>query len=146
MPNIMRNMNVISRCQAVYREELLNDGIIPSHQHIIFFICKNPGHSQEDLANDLLLNKSTITRAINKFEEKGYIKRELNKEDKREILVYPTDKLIAELPKLKEMMKEWNEILLKDISNEDIEAFQRIACTMEENARKAVQKVLKEGK
>ena len=146
MPSIMRSMNVISRCQTVYREELLDNNIPPSHQHIILSICKKPGYPQEELATDLLLNKSTIARALAKFEEKGYVERKLNEQDKRETLVYPTKKLIDELPKLKEMMKEWNNILSEDISEEDIETFKRIASKMEQNARKAVENLLKEKK
>ena len=49
MSTIMRKMNIISRCETIYRAQRLPE--LPGIYHsYALTICKNPGFSQERLA------------------------------------------------------------------------------------------------
>ncbi len=142
MPKIMKSLNSISRCQAIYRSEKLKaDGICACHHVFILIISKNPGYSQEELAGKICLNKSTVARTLNHLEKYGYITRTLNPEDKRQFLVYPTDKMLKILPDARAVSKEWNDSLTKGISAEELEIFHSVLQRMEIRAKSIVQEL-----
>ena len=66
MPRFMKMLNNISRSQAVYRNARVPAEDLQScHYAYILAICREPGRSQEDLARELCVNKSTAARNVN---------------------------------------------------------------------------------
>ena len=59
---------------------------------MIHLIRHNPGISQKDVCEALGMDKGAVARRTASLEEKGYLTREINPEDKRAQLLYPTDK------------------------------------------------------
>lgn len=140
MPKIMKDMNIISRCQLSYRSEMLKGDICGCHHPFILAICHKPGMTQEEISRELCLNKSTVARALTQLEGKGYVKRESNPEDKRSTLVFPTDKMISVLDKVVNITREWNEQISEDISEHELEIFASVLSKMSKKARKITQK------
>lgn len=139
MPKIMKTLNNISRCQAYYRTEKIKIDKIPaSHHTFILFISRNPGRAQEEIARELCLNKSTVTRTLNQLENNGYIKRTANPEDKRQYLIFPTDKLLGILPDIREIAKNWNNAISDGIPENELEIFHSVLSRMEEKAKKII--------
>ena len=133
----MRKMNVISRCQGIYRTEKLDISDIGAcHHSFILLISARPGMSQEQIARHLCLNKSTVTRALCNLEDTGYVERRNDATDKRVVLVYPTQKMLSILPAVKETAREWNDLISGGISAEELEVFFRVLESMEMKARK----------
>ena len=58
----------------------------------IIAICEEEGLSQDDLAHQLHIDKGTVANVLAKLEEKGFVSRKVNKEDKRGREVYTTEK------------------------------------------------------
>lgn len=140
MPTIMKTLNRISRCQSLFRNERLqHDGILSCHHTFVLVICRNPGSSQDELAREICINKSTVTRTLNYLEEKGYITRRADSEDKRRILVYPTEKMLAVLPEVRAIAREWNELISKDIPEDELSVFYSVLSRMELSAKAAVE-------
>ncbi len=132
----MKMLNNISRSQSVFRSERLKaDGICAAHHTFVLAICRQPGRSQEELAKEICLNKSTVARALTHLEEKGYIRRETNSEDKRSSLVYPTEKMLALLPQVRALTAEWNSLISEGISEEDLAVFHSVLSRMERRAK-----------
>lgn len=124
---IMKKINTISRCAVLYRNDALNDkSLTPLYHSYVIIICKNPGISQDELANELCINKSTVTRGLANLENEGYVERRADKTDKRILRVYPTDKMAKMLPKVRSVLKDWNKYLTDDIDEKDIEVFQSV--------------------
>ena len=138
MPRISRPLNVISRCQASYRKMMLDGDFAPGYHVYALAICRHPGRSQDELAASLCINKSTIARGIEWLLEKGYVRREPKPEDKRSLLIYPTDKMLQIYPKVKAIADSWNEILTDDISEEELLLTYSVIAKMADNAKKAV--------
>ena len=123
MSAITRKMNTISRCINLYRSASSPEDLPGISHGYIFAIYHNPGNTQEWLAKHMFLNKSTVARHLAKLEQAGYIRRESSCEDKRELLVYPTDKLMDVYPTVKEITTSWNDMISKEISEEELETF-----------------------
>lgn len=142
MPKIMKSLNSISRCQAIYRSEKMKaDGICACHHAFILNISKNPGRSQEELTRELCLNKSTVARTLNHLENCGYVNRMPNPDDKRQFLVYPTDKMLEILPDVRAVSKEWNEGISEGISEEELEIFYSVLQQIESRAKSIVREL-----
>lgn len=126
MATIMRKMNIISRCEALYRSEKLSEHLPGVYHSYILAIYKNPGFSQERLAKHLCINKSSVTRHLSYLEANGYVKRIPSEEDKREMLVYPTEKMLKLHPEVVKITKKWNSLLADGISEEELKIFHSI--------------------
>ena len=124
MSSITRHMNIISRCAGLYRAERLKGSDLgQNHHRYIFCVCHHPGISQEELSRRVYINKSNVTRHLTYLEGQGYVERRQSAEDKRVILVYPTEKAYDALPMLREIVRDWNDMLTEDFSTEEKELF-----------------------
>ena len=135
MPSFSRNINVISRCAHTYRSDALEPlGLSACHYFYIFHVCNSPGISQDALAKNLYINKSTVTRALATLEENGFIERRQSEVDRRITLVFPTEKATEALPFVRESAKSWNEFLLSCLDDGEKEA---LGAMLEKIAKKA---------
>lgn len=136
MPRFMKTLNNISRSQATFRSQRVSaEGLCSSHHAFVLTICKNPGHSQEEIASELCLNKSTVTRALSHLEEQGYITREQASDDKRQLAVFPTPKMLDSLEEIRAASREWNSLISDGIPQEELEIFYSVLSRMEERAK-----------
>ena len=140
MPKFMKMLNNISRSQAIYRHGKISaDDLQTTHYAFVLAICREPGRSQEELARELCLNKSTVTRNLNCLEENGYIKRVSLPSDKRQFCVSPTDKMLAVLPEIKTASLEWMTLLSDGIPKDELDIFNSVLERMQEKAREIIE-------
>ena len=140
MPKFMKMLNNISRSQAIYRQSKISaDDLHSSHYAFALSICREPGRSQEELARELCLNKSTVARALNCLEEKGYISRCALPNDKRQFSVFPTEKMLSVLPAIKKASVEWMTLLSEGIDEKDLEIFHSVLDRMQTRAREILE-------
>ncbi len=139
MLRFMKMLNNISRSQATYRgQRVSREGLCPPHHSFVLAICKTPGSSQEQLARELCLNKSTVTRTLAHLEEQGYIKREQSPEDKRQLAVFPTERLLDALPEIRDVSREWHERISEGIPEEELAVFHSVLSKMEKRAKEII--------
>ena len=140
MLKFMKLLNNISRSQAVYRYSRVSAKDLQSgHYAFVLAVCREPGRSQEDLARELCVNKSTVARNINYLEEKGYVSRSPLPQDKRQYSVYPTEKARSVLPEIRAASSEWMMLLSEGISRSELEIFDSVLHRMQEKARKIIE-------
>lgn len=142
----MKMLNNISRSQAIFRHENISaKELQPSHYAFVLAICRAPGRSQEEIAKELCINKSTVARNLNALEEKGYIKRTSHPSDKRQFSVYPSEKMLSVLPEVKAVSEEWMQMLSEGIDEAELAVFDSVLKRMETRAREIIerQEVLK---
>ena len=124
MPSLMRYINIISRCAAIWRADKLEGTELGDQHHsYIFVVCRKPGISQDAIARRLFLNKSNVTRSLAYLEEHGFVTRERDPEDRRQTLVYPTEKALEILPKVREIIKGWNSYITEGFTEEEMEMY-----------------------
>ena len=63
--------------------------------HLLFRIVEDGSVSPESLKNELGVSKSAVSQMLSNLESEGYILREIDPDDRRRIIVLPTDKTKA---------------------------------------------------
>ena len=145
MTHILRQINTISRCAGLFRAERLENGELGAcHHSYIIAICRNPGITAEELSRRLCVNKSNVARNLSYLEDKGYVRREQSQEDKRAFLCYPTEKMLRVLPRVREIIAEWNSLLTSELDEEELSAFASTLDKIALRARECVEKKIKE--
>lgn len=128
-------IGIIERCAMDYKNQRLQELCLSSCNYVyIISICKNPGISQEELVKKIFVNKSNVTRNLKSLESNGYIYKEVDTKDKRINKIYPTEKAINVLPKLREVLREWKGVLLSDLSEEEQEVLEALLEKLVNNA------------
>lgn len=93
------------------KDEDLSYGLFP----LLIKIYNNEGIIQEQLAHCFHLNESTVTRNLNKLEEKGFIVRI---QDKRAKKIEITEKGKKTAQKVMDYDKKWDEKITEIIDDE----------------------------
>ena len=142
MPSINRSLNVIGRCGALFRARRLPDtGVDPYNYFYLIHICRHPGLSQDALARALYVNKSSVTRHLSRLESAGLLTRTPSLEDRRVLLVDPTEKALEMLPFLREIGGDWLRALTDGFTEEETARFEALLCRAMENATRATGEV-----
>lgn len=113
------NTNVLARkVDKLWAQAYGELGLAPAHAYLLRLLLEKPGLVQRDIAQELSLEKSTITRFIDKMVEEDYLYRTISKGSLREQAVYPTEKAIALKDKLNEtgnqLYKKMQQLLNED--------------------------------
>lgn len=141
MSRFMKMLNNISRSQAIYRHNRVSsEDLQTGHYAFALAICRKPGRSQEELAGELCINKSTVTRNLNYLEENGYISRKSMPSDKRQFSIYPTEKMLSVLPEIKQASVEWMTLLSEGIAQDELDIFNSVLERMQTRAREIIEK------
>ena len=141
MSRFMKTLNNISRSQAIYRQKRISSTDLQSgHYAFALAICREPGRSQEDLARELCLNKSTVARNLNCLEQRGYISRTPLPNDKRQLSVYPTEKLLGVIGEIREVSEEWMTLLSEGIPQSELDIFDSVLERMQAHAREIIER------
>ena len=135
-------INSIHNCQMLYRKAELPLSDLTGRSHtLIFAVCEFPGRSQDAIAQELHLDKSTVARALSRLEADGYVKRTVNEKDNRQLVVCPTQKALDVFPQVKTVAKNWARLLVDNISTDEIKLFNSVLQRMHDNATKAVKSI-----
>ena len=69
--------------------------LAPSHAYLLRLVLAQPGMTQQAIAKELRLDKSTVARFVNKLEVKDLLRRSNSEEDSREKIIIPSPKAAA---------------------------------------------------
>lgn len=132
---INKKIGVLERCAIDYRNKKLSDiGLSGCNYNYIICVCKNPGISQEEIVKRIYVNKSNVARNLKVLENDGFIYKKVSDLDKRINMIYPTEKALNALPKIREVIRGWNDIILNGLSNEEVNVLENILEILVNNA------------
>ena len=135
MHPFMRQISVTYRCAMRYREhELADTGLAGFQTPYLMALYRHEGLTQEELARYLNVNKSSVTRQLAALEEQGYVRREPDPNDRRSLLVYPTEKANALRERIRQVLRDWNGYLTADFTDEEKETLSRLMSRVAERA------------
>ena len=88
------NVNALTRgVNRIWDDAFRELGLSPAHAYLLRVVLASPGIPQKAIANELRLEKSTITRFVDSLQDKGLVKRSRQgTEDNREQRVFPSKK------------------------------------------------------
>ena len=135
MSNINWNIIAIARCSAQFRtDKMTPHGLKGIHTGYLCNICAHPGITQDKLAQMIYTDKSNVARQVAFLEEHGYITRQSSSADKRCLELYPTQKSLDLLPELHAIVRQWEALIAKDLTEEEIETVTAILSKMRRSA------------
>jgi DNA-binding MarR family transcriptional regulator len=122
--SIGRLTSHIAHITHLYLTTQLNQYHISSGQlPLLMRLYNQDGIHQEQLAHDLLIDKTTCTRQITKLVKAGLITKENDPTDKRANKIFLTDKAHTIKKDVRHILRNWRKILLQDFTPEDQNQF-----------------------
>lgn len=107
-------------------------GLAPSHAYLLLLVLEEPGTQAGQLAEQLQLTPSTVTRLIEKLEEKKLV---LRASEGKLTNVYPTQKAKDLKPQLRECIEEltvrYNKVLTKDENKHFLKTMHQVSERLE---------------
>ena len=117
-------VSLLYRKQTAYINDKLKDVNLSSGLYpLLINAYKREGISQEELASELHVNESTVTRNLDKLEKKGLISKTPEKR-KKIINVTPEGAKIAQ--KVLDYDEKWDEMIRKNLSDEEFQDFKKL--------------------
>lgn len=98
--------------------------INPAQGRIMFVLWQNDGISIGNLAQRTSLSKSTLTSMLDRLENSGFIQRRHSKTDRREILIFRTEKDKSLQAVYVQVSEEMTDKYYADFSQEEIVTFE----------------------
>ena len=140
MKKISRLISVIHRHGMRFFDGSLADTEIGPGQ-LFFLVCiyENPGISMQKLASIGHFDKGTVTKAVKKMEDQGYLRREPDACDKRIQHLFTTREAEPALQMIYDLRRQWNEILLENLSKEEIRQAELLLTKISDNAYSYIQ-------
>lgn len=131
----LNNILRIERCFQTFRRQQLRDtDTTPVQQMMISFICRHPGKNQDEYAQLLCLDKTTVAHHLLKLEKQGYVDRQVSPEDGRARCIYPTQAALALYPRIHTAYEIFTAALLNGLSQEDQQELARLSEILYRNA------------
>ena len=122
MRNISGYISVLHRfAQQFYNRREDATGIRGVQYPFLFYICRHEGCRQEALAKHLHVNKSNVTRQLDKLQAAGFIDIRPDEHDGRGNRVFPTEKALESREQVCGVVQEWNDILTGALDPEESE-------------------------
>ena len=115
---------VLSRQLNLYlNHELSGDEITASELLYLFQLYDQDGLTQEQMSEEVSVDKAATTRTLQALEKKGMIRRVASKEDRRAKKVFLTQKAKTYEWKLRKLQAQWLSGISQDMSNDEVRDF-----------------------
>jgi len=85
----------------------------------LLYLSKRQGSPQDALARHFHHNKATITRAIDRLEIAGYVRRTVDPGDRRAVRLYLTRKGEEIIPVILAIDRDWETEVCRDLSSDE---------------------------
>ena len=88
------NTNHLARTVGKIWQEAFDEvGLAPAHAYLLRLVLQQPGIAQKEISDELHLEKSTITRFIDKMVDQGYLeRRSIHSSNAKAQNIFPTNK------------------------------------------------------
>lgn len=124
------------KMQLCIGERLSKFEITATEEPFFMAIQQNEGATQEDLTALVGVDKAVTTRAIRSLENKGYLIRKQDDNDRRQNRVYPTDAVFGIGDSLHKELLCLNNELLKGLSKTQLQILSEALSVIEDNLSK----------
>ena len=114
----------ISKNQLKYINSQIEDLDLGHDIRFVLMIYDNPGISQDDIVNISGQSKASIAKSLKKLEERGFIERKVNPENRRKYMLKTTSKADEIVPEIRKISKNWEKKV--GINEDDEELRKRI--------------------
>ena len=97
----LREVGAVARCVQSLSDVNFKKLALQRGQFVFLTrICESPGLHLLELSQLLKVDKATATKAVQKLEAEGYVRKEQNQTDKRMVHLFPTERAQEVYPEL----------------------------------------------
>ncbi|MCB1754576.1 MAG: MarR family transcriptional regulator [Gammaproteobacteria bacterium] len=115
------NTNALARTVSrIWTEAYKPFGLSPPHAFMLRLVLAKPGLMPRELAEELSLSRSTVTRFLDSLEERGFLSRKMANEDGREIKIYPTRAALKIHKELDQTGRKLTRLMGNTVGEEDL--------------------------
>ena len=115
------------------QNKLKNYSITFEQWYILYSIYQNEGCNQKKLSETSSKDTGAMTRSLNTLENKGLIERKSSYQDKREFLIYLTDKSKALYKETSEVMSQNAQEIKSIFTKSELEQFMYLLDKLDSN-------------
>lgn len=138
---------VLRRSQGYVVEACEYLGLTYSEYVLLLRIYENEGCRQEDLVEMLFVDKAFVTRVIKSLEERNFVYREKDAQDRRIKRIYLTEFAKSQKRSLFHILDVWARYLVADMDEKEIEGMAKQIGYLAERAIGArFHKIIAQGK
>ncbi|SHN27468.1 MarR family winged helix-turn-helix transcriptional regulator [Gracilibacillus kekensis] len=113
-------ISTINRASEIHINNMLKPyGISVTQMHFLMLLYQQEGVTQFELSKQLYVDKATATRAIQNLEKEELIIRKESTGDRRQNLVYVTEKAQSLKKDILTILAGWTSILTEGMSEDD---------------------------
>ncbi|QGH32904.1 MarR family transcriptional regulator [Gracilibacillus salitolerans] len=128
-------ISTINRSSEMYINSKLEPyGISVTQMHFLMLLYQEDGVTQYLLSQKLYVDKATATRSVQKLEKEGFIIRRESTGDRRQNLVFITDKARSIKEEILDILSGWTSILTTGMSEEEKSALLSLLQQATDNA------------
>ncbi|MCE4050335.1 MULTISPECIES: MarR family transcriptional regulator [Bacillaceae] len=134
MKEILREVGMIARAlDSISNIEFKEYDLTKGQYLYLVRIYENPGIIQEKLAEMIKVDRTTAARAIKKLEMNGFIEKRQDETNKKNKLLFPTEKGMEVYPFLKREADHSDKTALAGLSHEQTEVLYELLKKVREN-------------
>jgi DNA-binding MarR family transcriptional regulator len=136
-------ISIIYRTHNVYLNHVISNFNVTAGQiPFILHLLKKENVSQDDLANDLFIDKGTVAIALRKLEDEGIVKRKRLTENRRKYIISFTENGRKIAGEIEELNKKWENYVLKEVITVDKKIFMKMIQDLSFKSIKVMNKTL----
>ncbi len=125
-----------SRQISVYLEAHTRElGVSPSEGHLLSYLRSYAPAAVGELVRVFGMKQSTLTSMLDRLEEAGLIRREVNPGDRRSFMVHISDGGVELAERLNRILETLEDQIREQVSARDVEGFQAVMGAVEEVTR-----------
>lgn len=121
------------KSQSCIGNELRKYHITAAEQPFFMALQRHPGVTQEALTAIVCVDKAATARAVKSMEEKGYLTRVQDPQDRRQNRIYPTETAKQLEDAVRDTLHHFNDLLTQGIDAQSLDIVSAALLKMEEN-------------
>lgn len=133
----MDNMHAIVRLDSIWVHKRLKSMNINGSEHFVLaYLGYRERVNADEISDELLIDKSTASKALTSLEAKGIIIRTTNEHNRREKLIELTEKGRAVTKEIKVILSDWAQEALATLTPEERKVFEELCEKVASNIKK----------
>ncbi|MBP1155588.1 MULTISPECIES: MarR family transcriptional regulator [unclassified Paenibacillus] len=117
------------------KNQLAPYNLAPEQNLVMMLLWEKDGLNQNEIAEQLVKDKTNVARMLSNLEQKGFIQRVCPKNDRRSLRVYLTEEGKQLGNHIIPLTEEFNDLVNKGITNEELNELKRILTKISNNVK-----------
>ena len=136
---ILKDMSMIIRYNHIFMNRRLNQSDITANEnYLLMYLFSNNQVTQDDISEYFSIDKGSISKTISSLEQKGYVQRQVNQENRRSNIIIISEKGRKTFSETRKILDKWHKLILEGITKEQLNILSDVLEKMAYNTKKAL--------